>query len=86
MPNLQRPSPSGDPQNRRLLNALANGDESSCKVAELPTKGISNGTRRFATDGLKVGESTGFGTGCPVYFDEASGDWLRFSDDTVVTT
>lgn len=84
MPALPGPGPGLTGQTRRLLDHLAAGRVNSCKVADLPTTGVSNGDHWFATDGVKDGETTGNGTGCPVYFDEASGDWKRYSDDTTV--
>lgn len=36
----------------------------------------------YASDGVKHGETTGGGTGCPVYFSNTQ--WRRYSDDTQV--
>lgn len=59
-------------------------------VASLPTNGLANGqsfvTIAFASNGRKSGEGAGLGTGVPVYWDAASLQWLKFSDDTAVTS
>lgn len=80
MPALPKPGPGVEGQTRRLLNALADGQENACNVADLPPTGLPPGTRRFALNGLKDGETTGSGTGCPVYFDGSG--WFRCCDDT----
>lgn len=57
--------------------------------ANLPTDGLANGTTyltiAFCSNGRKGGEGAGNGTGVPVYWNSASSQWLKFSDDTVVT-
>ena len=54
-------------------------------VATLPSvNATSPGRQAFATDGLKVGETTGNGTGVPVYDDGTQ--WRRTSDDSTVST
>lgn len=59
-------------------------------VATLPTLGLGNGTTfitlAFASNGRKSGEGAGLGTGVPVYWNAVSSQWLKFSDDTVVTS
>ena len=50
-------------------------------VANLPTPG-QVGRMRFATDGRKVGEGIGAGTGTPAYDDGVA--WRRTADDTTV--
>lgn len=50
-------------------------------VAGLPAAGDA-GRLRFATDGRKVGEGVGAGTGVLVYDDGVA--WRRTSDDTTV--
>lgn len=50
-------------------------------VAQLPGGQLA-GTIAFATDGRKVGEGAGLGTGVLVYFDGSF--WRRTSDDTTV--
>lgn len=58
--------------------------------ANLPATGLANGTTyltiAFCSNGRKGGEGAGVGTGVPVYWNAASAQWLKFSDDTVVTT
>lgn len=51
-------------------------------VADLPTD-VGAGSLSFASDGLKLGETTGNGTGVLVYFDGSA--WYRASDDSVVS-
>lgn len=53
-------------------------------VANLPIIG-QPGRMRFATDGRKVGEGPGVGTGVIVY-DDGGASWRRLSDDTAVLT
>lgn len=53
-------------------------------VANLPAIGQA-GRLRFATDGRKVGEGPGAGTGVVVY-DDGGASWRRLSDDTAVLT
>lgn len=59
-------------------------------VASLPSSGLANGqsfvTIAFASNGRKSGEGAGSGTGVPVYWDAASSQWLKFSDNTAVTS
>lgn len=58
---------------------------SSATVAVLAdTPGSQNGQTLWATDGRKVGEGAGNGTGVSVYWDVTSSTWRVFSDDTVV--
>lgn len=49
-------------------------------VADLPTG--TSGAQAYATNGLKVGESTGNGTGVPVYY--SNGAWRVWSTDAPV--
>ena len=51
--------------------------------ADLPVADQA-GRLRFVTDGRKMGEGPGAGTGVPVYDDGTSTGWRRMSDDTVV--
>jgi len=51
-------------------------------VANLPTG--AEGMTAYATNGLKVGEITGSGTGVPVYF--SNGLWRVFSTDAEVSS
>jgi hypothetical protein len=50
--------------------------------ANLPAAGQA-GRGRFVSDGRKMGEGPGAGTGVPVY-DDGGASWRRYSDDTVV--
>lgn len=54
----------------------------SYTVVTLPTTGIGAGAVAYASNGRKVSEGAGSGTGVMVYF--SSGQWRRFSDDSVV--
>ena len=51
-------------------------------VATLPSVGISEGYIAYATNGRKVGEGGGSGTGVPVYFSNS--EWRVFSTDAQV--
>ncbi len=53
--------------------------------AQLPTAGVKNNARAFATDGRKAGEGASSGTGVPVFFDEAAGVWMSYRTDAEVT-
>lgn len=53
-------------------------------VTQLNALTAYNGMVAYATDGRKQGEGAGNGTGVPVYYDETSGDWIVYSDDTAV--
>jgi hypothetical protein len=55
----------------------------SYPAAQLP-KGIQEGQTAFATNGRKVGETAGNGTGVPVYY--SNGQWRVYSTDAQVTT
>jgi hypothetical protein len=52
-------------------------------VALLPAAGGLTGYA-FATDGRKIGEGSGSGTGVPVYYSSAQTAWLTFSLDQPV--
>ncbi|MNM75539.1 hypothetical protein D3C81_873300 [compost metagenome] len=52
-------------------------------VATLPV-GVSNSSVAIATNGRKVGEGAGAGTGVPVYY--SNGAWRVFGTDVAVTT
>lgn len=52
-------------------------------LAELPTPG-QTGRLRFVTDGRKVGEGAGTGTGVLAYDDGTA--WRRASDDSTVAS
>jgi len=57
--------------------------------ANLPSTGLANGTTYvtvwFCSNGRKSGEGAGVGTGVPVYWNNGTSQWLKFSTDTVVT-
>ena len=55
-------------------------------VENLPASGVRDGARAWASDGVKAGESTGEGTGVPVYYDLAAGTWNAYRTDAEVTT
>ncbi len=57
------------------------GGVATSTVAGLPAAG-ENGRLRFVTDGRKVGEGIGTGTGVLCYDDTVA--WRRSSDDTTV--
>lgn len=58
-------------------------------AASLPVNGVANGqtyvTIAFCSNGRKAGEGAGAGTGVMVYWNAASLQWFKVSDDTVVT-
>ncbi len=59
--------------------------ESSTLVnAPLAAQGMTTSAVRWITDGRKGGEGVGVGTGIPAYYNPATDEWLRFSDDTAV--
>lgn len=49
-----------------------------------PSSALRWGSMAYATDALKQGETTGNGTGVPVYY--SNGNWYRMSDDTIAST
>jgi hypothetical protein len=53
-------------------------------VALLPASPSTPGAHGFATNGRKVTEAAGHGSGVPVYYDVNVGYWRRYSDDTQV--
>ncbi len=56
-------------------------------VANLPTTGNAPGDLAYATDGCKAGETSGSGTGVPVWWTPGSptGAWHAFDSGAVVT-
>lgn len=71
---------------RETLTAILTwmqGQVPTYTVANLPAS-ATEGQYAFASDGLKQSESTGNGTGVPVYF--SGGVWRDYSDDTQVAT
>lgn len=45
---------------------------------------VSSFTVAYTTNGLKSGESTGNGTGCPVWYDINQNEWVTFYDNSIV--
>ena len=75
---------------QEALNELVNDSNSifyisspgfagSYPVGSLPT-GYPKGSWAYAINGCKVGEASGSGTGCPVYFDVGN-VWRTFTSD-----
>lgn len=58
------------------------GGVESVTFANLPAAG-QTGRLRFVTDGRKLGEGVGLGTGVLVY-DDGGASWRRTADDTAV--
>lgn len=63
------------------VNASGVTKSGSYTVATLPA--ATEGYMAYASDGRKVGQGVGAGTGVPVYY--SAGAWRRFYDDAVVT-
>ena len=64
----------------KMLNALNSGIAinpvpATYTVAGLPTMGAL-GQMAFASNALKPGETTGSGTGMPVFWDQFTGSWF----------
>jgi hypothetical protein len=60
-----------------------NSQQQAYTVAALPTaKGLVESQTAFATNGRKVGEGAGAGTGVPVYW--SNGAWRVYSTDQPV--
>lgn len=53
-------------------------------LALAPTVSVRGGDCLFITDGRKSGEGVGAGTGVPAYWNSATTQWFRMSDDTAV--
>ena len=64
-----------------LFKLFGPGNLGSFTVATLPNNPIVSQTA-YATNGRKVGEGAGSGTGVPVYF--SNGAWRVYSTDAVV--
>lgn len=64
-----------------VANHTATGRLTVGPVSSLPT-GLFEGEDGYATDGRKVGEGVGSGTGVPIYW--SSGFWRVFSTDAQV--
>jgi hypothetical protein len=52
----------------------------------LATGKVRSGDALFITDGRKPGEGSGAGTGVPAYYNQATDQWFRMSDDTAVVS
>jgi hypothetical protein len=65
-----------------LFKLFGPGNLGSFTVATLPTNPIVS-QFAYASNGRKVGEGVGSGTGVPVYY--SNGAWRVFSTDAVVT-
>jgi hypothetical protein len=63
------------------IEVRESGPTTSATVANLPTPGTA-GRLRFVTNGRKVGEGVGAGTGTLAYDDGVA--WRRVGDDTTV--
>lgn len=64
-----------------LFKLFGAGNLGSFTVATLPNNPIVS-QQAYATNGRKVGEGAGSGTGVPVYF--SNGAWRVYSTDAVV--
>lgn len=53
-------------------------------VATLPAT-AANGQFAFASNGRKVGEGAGLGTGVPAFFNAATGTWFSYLSGVLVT-
>jgi hypothetical protein len=63
-----------------------NGHPSSTlAAAPLRANGAKNGDERFITNGCKVGETAGAGTGVLCYYDNTSNQWIHPATDTAIT-
>jgi hypothetical protein len=66
-----------------IFKQFGNGNLGNFIVAALPTTPIT-GQLAYATNGRKVGEGAGAGTGVPVYY--SNGAWRVYSTDAAVTS
>lgn len=80
-----RKSDTADLQAQERTGEAFSFPKSTLADAPLAADGMTTFAARFITDGRKGGEGAGLGTGCPAYFNPATDEWLRFSDDTAVT-
>lgn len=78
--------------NVRRLRAETAGGVPASTVAALPhaaSGGLSDGTAyvdlRWASNGLKPGETAGAGTGCLVSYAASTDQWVRIGDYVAVT-
>lgn len=54
--------------------------------APLAADGMTTYACRFISNGRKIGEGAGVGTGCPCYYNPITDSWFTFSSDVAVTT
>jgi len=54
--------------------------------ASLPVVNNTGGDLYFVTNGRKVGEGVGAGTGVIVYWNSTTSHWLRITDDSIVAS
>ena len=55
-------------------------------VANLPSTNNTGGDLYFATNGRKSGEGAGLGTGTVVFWNSATSQWMRITDNTQVVS
>ena len=90
--DLQRQIDETRSMTRRLEQRLGQLDSGFGYVvytlasAPLAAESMTAPARVWISDGRKVGEGAGSGTGVPAYFNVATDSWLRMSDDTAVAT
>ncbi len=84
------PTPSEDFENppwqswfQLLWRQFGQGNLGNFTVASLPNNALA-GQLGYATNGRKVGEGIGAGTGVPVYY--SNGAWRVYSTDAVVAS
>lgn len=53
--------------------------------APLAADGMTTYACRFISNGRKIGEGAGTGTGCPCYYNPSTDSWFTFSSDAAVT-
>ena len=61
------------------MNEPLSGSQMRRTKAALPTAGVHDDARAFASDGRKDAEGAGAGTGVPVWFNEADKTWRTFT-------
>lgn len=75
-------------QYNRTEQSMIGQGIAACTLANVPASPagtLTDGTTlRFISNGRKVGEGVGAGTGVPAYYDPVSTNWLRISDDAIV--
>lgn len=67
----------------QLWRLFGAGNLGTFAVASLPSN-PNNGQTAYASNGRKVGEGAGAGTGVPVYY--SNGAWRVYSTDAVVAS